>query len=123
MNRQHGSGTRVLLDLLLAGAGVDQAAIAGYDSAEFTHAAVAAFVASGMADAGFGVETAARRFQLGFIPVIREQYFLACRLDALNAPMLRAAQEVMRSAAFKETIAALPGYDGALCGTQVPIVF
>jgi molybdate transport repressor ModE-like protein len=123
VNRQHGSGTRVLLDLLLAGAGVDPAAIAGYDSAEFTHAAVAAFVASGMADAGFGVETAARRFQLGFIPVIREQYFLACRLDALNAPMLRAAQEVMGSGAFKETIAALPGYDGALCGTQVPMAF
>jgi molybdate transport repressor ModE-like protein len=122
VNRQHGSGTRVLLDLLLAGAGVDTAAIAGYDSAEFTHAAVAAFVASGMADAGFGVETAARRFQLDFLPVIREQYFLACRADALGAPMVRAAQDVMTSAAFKATIAALPGYDGALCGTQVAMV-
>jgi molybdate transport repressor ModE-like protein len=123
VNRQHGSGTRVLLDLLLADAGVDTAAIAGYDTAEFTHAAVAAFVASGMADAGFGVETAARRFQLDFIPIIREQYFLACRLDALNAPMVRAAQDVMTSAAFKATIAALPGYDGALCGTRVPLTF
>jgi molybdate transport repressor ModE-like protein len=122
VNRQHGSGTRVLLDLLLAGAGVDTAAIAGYDSAEFTHAAVAAFVASGMADAGFGVETAARRFQLDFLPVIREQYFLACRADALSATMVRAAQDVMTSAAFKATIAALPGYDGALCGTQVAMV-
>jgi molybdate transport repressor ModE-like protein len=122
VNRQHGSGTRVLLDLLLAGAGVDKAAIAGYDSAEFTHAAVAAFVASGMADAGFGVETAARRFQLDFLPVIREQYFLACRLDALETPMLRAAQSVMASAGFKATIAALPGYDGALCGTRVPMI-
>ena len=123
VNRQHGSGTRVLLDLLLAGAGVDQGAILGYDSAEFTHAAVAAFVASGMADAGFGVETAARRFQLDFLPIIREQYFLGCRLDAVNTPVVRAAQEVMTSAAFKATIAALPGYDGALCGTQVPMNF
>ena len=123
VNRQHGSGTRVLLDLLLGGAGVDTAAIAGYDTAEFTHAAVAAFVASGMADAGFGVETAARRFQLDFIPVIREQYFLASRQDALGAPMLRAAQYVMRSAAFKDTIAALPGYDGALCGSLVTPAF
>lgn len=123
VNRQHGSGTRVLLDLLLADAGVDPAAIAGYDSAEFTHAAVAAFVASGMADAGFGVETAARRFQLDFIPVIREQYFLACRADALRSPMLRAAQDVMTSAAFRATIAALPGYDGASCGTLVPLDF
>jgi molybdate transport repressor ModE-like protein len=123
VNRQHGSGTRVLLDLLLADAGIDTAAIAGYDSAEFTHAAVAAFVASGMADAGFGVETAARRFQLDFIPVIREQYFLACRADALSTPMLRAAQDVMTSAAFKAAIAALPGYDGAQCGMLVPMAF
>jgi molybdate transport repressor ModE-like protein len=123
VNRQRGSGTRVLLDLLLADAGVDTNAIAGYDSAEFTHAAVAAFVASGMADAGFGVETAARRFQLDFIPVIREQYFLACCVDALPTPMLRAAQDVMASAPLKDTIAALPGYDGALCGTQVPLAF
>jgi molybdate transport repressor ModE-like protein len=123
VNRQHGSGTRVLLDLLLASAGVDTTAIAGYDSAEFTHAAVAAFVASGMADAGFGVETAARRFQLDFVPVIREQYFLACRLDALQAPMVRAAQDVMASAGFKATIADLAGYDGALCGTQVSLAF
>jgi molybdate transport repressor ModE-like protein len=123
VNRQHGSGTRVLLDLLLADAGVDTSAIAGYDSAEFTHAAVAAFVASGMADAGFGVETAARRFQLDFLPVIREQYFLACRLDAIDTPMLRAAQDVMTSAAFKATIAALPGYDGALCGARVALAF
>jgi molybdate transport repressor ModE-like protein len=123
VNRQHGSGTRVLLDLLLADAGVDTTAIAGYDTAEFTHAAVAAFVASGMADAGFGVETAARRFQLDFIPVIREQYFLACRLDAVNKPILRAAQDVMTSAAFKATIAALPGYDGALCGSRAAFIF
>jgi molybdate transport repressor ModE-like protein len=123
VNRQHGSGTRVLLDLLLADAGVDTAAIAGYDTAEFTHAAVAAFVASGMAHAGFGVETAARRFQLDFIPVIREQYFLACRLDALNTPIMRAAQDVMTSAAFKATIAALPGYDGALCGSRAAFIF
>jgi len=123
VNRQHGSGTRVLLDLLLASAGVDREAIIGYDSAEFTHAAVAAFVASGMADAGFGVETAARRFGLDFIPVVREQYFLACRVDALGTPMLRAAQDVMASDSFKATIAALPGYDGASCGTLAPMVF
>lgn len=123
VNRQHGSGTRVLLDLLLGAAGVDPAAVTGYDSAEFTHAAVAAFVASGMADAGFGVETAARRFQLDFLALIRERYFLACRLDAIDSPMLRAVQAIMASAPFQATIAALPGYDGALCGTRVPMTF
>jgi molybdate transport repressor ModE-like protein len=123
VNRQLGSGTRVLLDLLLASQGIASSSIAGYESAEFTHAAVAAFVASGMADAGFGVETAARRFNLDFIPVIREQYFLACSVKALATPVVSTVQGVMESAAFKLVLAALPGYDGALCGTHRKMEF
>jgi molybdate transport repressor ModE-like protein len=123
VNRQQGSGTRVLLDLLLANQGIAGASIAGYESAEFTHAAVAAYVASGMADAGFGVETAARRFNLEFIPIIREQYFLACNVKALDAPMVAAAQLVMEGSEFKTTLAGLPGYDGALSGTHVKMEF
>jgi molybdate transport repressor ModE-like protein len=119
VNRQEGSGTRVLLELLLADGGIDRAAIAGFATAEFTHAAVAAYVASGMADASFGVETAARRFDLDFIPVIREQYFLACDLQALDTPLLQAAVAAMASGQFKEALAALPGYDGAACGTRL----
>jgi len=119
VNRQKGSGTRVLLELLLAHAGLDPALINRSGSAEFTHAAVAAYVASGMADVGFGVETAARRFDLDFIPVIREQYFLACNASALDTPLLRSAQAGMASAAFKEVLSALPGYDGALCGARL----
>ncbi|MFL6709495.1 MAG: substrate-binding domain-containing protein [Massilia sp.] len=117
VNRQEGSGTRVLLELLLADAGIATGAISGYGTAEFTHAAVAAYVASGMADASFGVETAARRFELDFIPIIREQYFLACDKAALDTPLLQAAQDAMASEAFKTALAALPGYDGAACGT------
>jgi molybdate transport repressor ModE-like protein len=119
VNRQQGSGTRVLLELLLADLGIEASAITGFDSAEFTHAAVAAYVASGMADASFGVETAARRFDLDFIPVIREQYFLACEKRALETPMLAAAQQTMASASFKAALAELPGYQGALCGTRL----
>ncbi len=80
---------------------------------------MAAYVASGMADASFGVETAARRFDLHFIPVIRERYFLACEKKALASPMLVAAQQTMASDAFKATLAQLPGYDGALCGSHL----
>lgn len=123
VNRQKGSGTRVLLELLLADLGIAPAVINRSGSAEFTHAAVAAYVASGMADVGFGVETAARRFDLGFIPVIREQYFLACHADALDTPLLRSAQMAMASGAFKEELSALPGYDGALCGTRLGMHF
>lgn len=116
VNRQRGSGTRVLLELLLADRALDPARIAGFDSAEFTHAAVAAYVASGMADVSFGVETAARRFDLDFIPVCRERYFLACDRAALGTPLLAAARAAMASEAFRAELAALPGYDGALSG-------
>lgn len=121
VNRQQGSGTRVLLELLLVHHGVNPASIAGFASAEFTHAAVAAYVASGMADASFGVETAARRFELDFIPIAREQYFLACEQKALRSPMVQAARDVMASAAFRATLDALPGYDGAQCGALLRI--
>ena len=77
VNRQEGSGTRLLLDLLLQARGIAPARIDGYRNGEFTHAAVAAYIGSGMADVGFGVETAARRFGLGFVPVLKERYFFA----------------------------------------------
>jgi molybdate transport repressor ModE-like protein len=121
VNRQQGSGTRVLLELLLADAGIDRTKISGYATTEFTHAAVAAYVASGMADVSFGVETAARRFDLDFIPVIREQYFFACEKKSLDAPLLVAAQAAMNSENFRSVLATLPGYDGALCGARLDL--
>lgn len=116
VNRQHGSGTRVLLELLLADRHLDPSRIAGFDSAEFTHAAVAAYVASGMADVSFGVETAARRFDLDFIPVCRERYFLACDKAALATPLLAAVRAALESATFRTVLDGLPGYDGSASG-------
>jgi molybdate transport repressor ModE-like protein len=121
VNRQRGSGTRLLLELLLQGEGIAPESIHGFDSAEFTHAAVAAYVASNMADASFGVETAARRFDLDFVPVIAERYFFACAQDAPSQPLVAAALAVMGSAAFKARLATLPGYDGELCGQHLAL--
>jgi molybdate transport repressor ModE-like protein len=121
VNRQRGSGTRLLLELLLSGKGIAPERIQGFDSAEFTHAAVAAYVASNMADASFGVETAARRFDLDFVPVIRERYFFACAQDAPSRPLVSAALAVMASAAFRDQLATLPGYDGALSGQHLAL--
>lgn len=121
VNRQHGSGTRVLLELLLADRAIDTSRIAGFDSAEFTHAAVAAYVASGMADISFGVETAARRFDLEFIPVCRERYFLACEKGALGSPLIVAAQEAMQHGDFRAVLDGLPGYDGTGSGTPAAL--
>lgn len=110
INRQPGSGTRFLLDLLLHKEGVAAADVRGYQQCELTHAAVAAYVASGMADVGFGVETPARQFKLDFVPVQTERYFLLCEERSLEMPAVREMLAIMRSDAFKATVNCLPGY-------------
>lgn len=117
INRQPGSGSRLLLDHLLQRAGVDPSRIVGYEQGEFTHAAVAAFVGSGMADAAFGVETPARRFKLDFVPLQAERYFLACDAAALDNPLMQRIFSVIRGAAYRDQVQALPGYQADLCGT------
>ena len=90
VNRQRGSGTRLLFDELLAQQGVDATAIGGYRDEEFTHLAVAVSVAAGRADAGFGVHAAAARFGLDFIPLQRERYWFAVRARNVgDAPLER----------------------------------
>jgi molybdate transport repressor ModE-like protein len=116
VNRQPGSGTRLILDHLLAREGVAPRRIRGYDRVEYTHAAIAAFIASGMADAGLGVETAARQFHLGFVPLMNERYFLLVRREALSSPMIERLLAVMRSREFKAHLVRLQGLDSGRCG-------
>ncbi|WP_454720253.1 MULTISPECIES: substrate-binding domain-containing protein [Cupriavidus] len=121
VNRQTGSGTRLLLDLMLEAQGIDSSHIEGYSNGEFTHAAVAAYIGSGMADAGFGVETAARRFGLDFVPVLKERYFFAIERERLQSPALAGAVAALRSGSFRQVVDALPGYDGSLTGTVLTL--
>ncbi|MFM7802552.1 MAG: substrate-binding domain-containing protein [Limnohabitans sp.] len=116
VNRQPSSGTRFLLECFLKKARVDVSQIAGYEQAEFTHAAVAAYVASGMADVGFGVETPARRFKLEFLPMATERYFLLCNQFDLDKPHLQAVLHILNSDAFQFAVNQLPGYTAAHCG-------
>ena len=108
---------RLLLDLMLARLGIDSNRIEGFSNGEFTHAAVAAYIGSGMADVGFGVETAARRFGLEFVPILKERYFFALEKHALQSPALVGAVSAMKSGSFRERVNALPGYDAELTGT------
>lgn len=116
INRQRGSGTRLLIDQLLEEAGVDLQRLDGYQTEEFTHAAIAAYVASGMADAGFGVEPAARQFALDFLPMVKERYFLICRAESLALPESKELIELIRGQAFLDLIAGLPGYGAPRAG-------
>jgi molybdate-binding protein len=121
VNRQVGSGTRVLVDLLLARHRIEPARIVGFENTEFTHAAVAAYIASGMADVGFGLEAAARRFGLDFIALLRERYFFACEAAAVNKALLRNVVALLRGAELRAVINALPGYDDQLTGTVIEL--
>lgn len=110
VNRQLGSGTRILLDGLLQRNCIEPRSIMGYDSGEFTHAAVAAFVASGMADIAFGIEPAARQFRLDFVPLVQERYMLACHKDNLRLATVRELISLLQRPEFATLIAAVPGY-------------
>lgn len=110
INRQSGSGTRFLLDLLLRKEGLEPSRVHGYEHCELTHAAVAAYVASGMADVGFGVETPARQFKLDFVPIQTERYFLVCETRSLDEPAMQEMLATIKGGAFKAQVDRLPGY-------------
>lgn len=116
VNRQIGSGTRMLLELMLAGAGISPFDIEGYQSNEFTHSAVAAYIASGMADVGVGVQTAAQRFGLDFIPLVKERYFMALPLSMMDDPLIQHVIEVVQSGYFRKVINGLAGYESGDTG-------
>lgn len=112
VNRQSGAGTRLLLDLLLQEHGIGPERIPGYAVAEYSHGAVAATIAGGAADAGLGIEAAARRFGIDFIPLVQEVYFLAVPAERLSQPALAAVISAIKSRQFQALVGALPGYDG-----------
>ena len=116
VNRAIGTGTRVLLDELLGQAGLAADAIDGYARDEPSHAAVAQAVASGQADAGLGLESAACAAGLGFVPLVHERYHLACLKSALEQPATQALLKLLLSAAWQHRLGTLAGYQSAASG-------
>lgn len=121
VNRQPGSGTRLCFDRLLVAAALRPAQINGYQVEEFTHAAVAATVASGMADAGFGIEAAARQQGLDFVSLATERYFLAVRQATLARPAAHALLAALKGTVFQKRLGALPGYEAPHIGEIIPV--
>ncbi len=120
INRQKGSGTRMLLDHELKKAGIDPAAIPGYSREVTTHIAVALAVKSGEADAGLCVYSAAKALGLPFVPVASERYELAFRQEHADDPRLAALVAAVRSPEFRKTLERLGGYDTRQTGSLRP---
>ena len=110
VNRQKGSGTRILMDYLCKKADLDVSSIYGYEREEFTHTSVAAQIASGSADAGMGIYSAAKMYDLAFIPVCTEQYDLLIPDSAWDTTLVQEMLEILRSREFACKLEELGGY-------------
>lgn len=119
VNRQTGSGTRILFDYNLARYGIKAEAIKGYDYEEFTHMSVAVDVLSGAADCGMAIFAAAKALDLDFIPMDTEQYDLVIPTDFLQDPNIQALLDTIRSQRFRDRVAAMGGYDPSRSGELV----
>ena len=116
VNRQAGSGTRILLDYKLEQAGIDSVKIKGYDHEEYTHMAVAVDVLSGAADCGMGIFAAARALDLDFITMVREQYDLIIPSIMLENNNIQALLKTIKSDGFRKRVQELGGYDPSKSG-------
>ena len=116
VNRQRGSGTRVLLDFKLRESGIPTESIRGYEREEYTHLAVAAAVQGGRADVGLGILPAAKAMGLEFIPLFEEQYDLVIPTEFYEGDLLRPMLDMIRSAEFQREVEALGGYNVSQMG-------
>jgi putative molybdopterin biosynthesis protein len=110
VNRQKGSGTRILIDYLCRVNGIDTSKIYGYERTEYTHTSIAALIAAGSADAGLGVYSVAKLYDLDFVPICQEQYDLLIPDYAWELPVMQKLLSVLKSDAFRRRLEALGGY-------------
>jgi putative molybdopterin biosynthesis protein len=111
INRQEGSGTRVLLEYRLKENGIDPADIPGYSRIAYTHMEVALEVFSGSANAGIGILAAARMLGLDFIPLANERFDLVIPTENYSTGAVKALREVLKSEEFKSHITQMGGYE------------
>ena len=116
VNRQRGSGTRVLLDYKLKEMDATPESVRGYEREEYSHLAVAAAVNGGSADVGLGILSAARALNLDFFPLLNEQYDLVIPRAYYESDLLRPLLELLSNEEFRQAVDDLGGYDVTLMG-------
>ncbi len=110
VNRQCGSGTRILLDMMLKERRIDPRSIRGYDREEPTHTAAAILVKEGIADAGLAIHAVSRSFSLDFIPLAEEEYDLLVTKEFSEDPRFALLMELLASPEFASRLSGLGGY-------------
>ena len=116
VNRQRGSGTRVLFDYMLREARLDSRRVRGYDREEYSHLAVAAAISAGRADTGIGVFSAAKAVGLDFVPLRNERYDLVMPREVHESDLLRPMLELLHDDGFRSQVEELGGYDVSSMG-------
>jgi len=119
INRQKGSGTRILLDHILKKFFLDSNRIQGYEKEEFTHMAVASAIASSLVDAGLGILPAAKAMNLDFIPIAKERYDLIIPSIYFEDEKMKKVIEIIRSEEFKKMVFQMGGYDVSRTGEEL----
>jgi molybdate transport repressor ModE-like protein len=119
INRQANSGTRLLFDQLIKAENIKPENINGYEHEEFTHLAVAALIASGAADIGFGIAPMAKKFNLAFMPLVWEHYCLAVPKDIVQNGAVEQIKTILQSDDFKQRIADSDGYQTEQSGQAI----
>lgn len=121
INRQAGSGTRVLLDARLREHGIMPGEVAGYDREATTHTAVATAIAQGEADVGLGVQAAAQALGLDFVSLHRERYDLVVPDDVWGRLAMQSMLSTLHSDEFQAAVQALGGYDPSEMGRTIQL--
>jgi molybdate-binding protein/DNA-binding transcriptional regulator YhcF (GntR family) len=116
INRQKGSGTRLLLDFEIRRIGIQPTSIHGYEKEVDSHITVARCIAQGEADVGLGIQAAARSYSLGFLPLFRERYDLVMYANTYDSPIMRPVIDIINSNDFKVAVRNLGGYDTSHTG-------
>lgn len=122
VNRQRGSGTRVLFDHLLKTNNIKPSQLNGYSKVQYTHPGLAALIANGMSDAGIGIRAAAQAFNLDFIPVAYEQYDFLIPEDLMNDDRIKVLINAIRSDCFIQTVNKMAGYKTEFKEMEQPLI-
>lgn len=119
INREKGSGARVLVDEQIRIHNISPKEIKGYEQEEKNHLSIATSVAQGLADVGVGIEKASKMVDVDFIPLIKEQYDLVIMKSEENRHLIKSLLTILNSTDFKNKIQAIEGYDISKTGSIV----